>query len=79
VVPGTLISNPKVRTGPPKDNEEDYDGPVWAGVIPLALTAGKPERIRHSSQASTAGLVARGICSARFRSKRPIAAQPGTR
>jgi hypothetical protein len=78
VVPGTLISNPKVRTGPPKDNEEERRAGLGR-VIPLALTAGKPERIRHSSQASTAGLVARGICSARFRSKRPIAAQPGTR
>jgi nitroimidazol reductase NimA-like FMN-containing flavoprotein (pyridoxamine 5'-phosphate oxidase superfamily) len=33
----------KVRTGPPKDNEEDYGWPVWAGVIPLALAAGEPE------------------------------------
>ena len=27
----------KVRTGPPVDDEEDYDIPVWAGVIPLRL------------------------------------------
>jgi uncharacterized protein len=33
----------KVRTGPPKDNEEDYGWPVWAGVIPLALAAGEPQ------------------------------------
>jgi hypothetical protein len=33
----------KVRTGPPEDDEADYDWPVWAGVIPLALTAGAPE------------------------------------
>jgi nitroimidazol reductase NimA-like FMN-containing flavoprotein (pyridoxamine 5'-phosphate oxidase superfamily) len=33
----------KVRTGPPNDNEEDYGWPVWAGVIPLALTAGEPQ------------------------------------
>ena len=32
----------KVRTGPPKDDEEDYGRPVWAGVIPLALVAGDP-------------------------------------
>ena len=32
----------KVRTGPPLDDEEDYDLPVWAGVIPLRLTAGAP-------------------------------------
>jgi uncharacterized protein len=32
----------KVRTGPPIDDEEDYDLPVWAGVIPLRLTATEP-------------------------------------
>jgi uncharacterized protein len=26
----------KVRTGPPKDDEEDLALPVWAGVVPLA-------------------------------------------
>lgn len=25
----------KVRTGAPKDDEEDYDLPIWAGVVPL--------------------------------------------
>src|SRR5262249_51375717 len=33
----------KVRTGPPVDDEEDYALPVWAGVVPLALSAGTPE------------------------------------
>jgi hypothetical protein len=28
----------KIRTGPPKDDEDDYDLDVWAGVLPLALT-----------------------------------------
>ena len=32
----------KVRTGGPVDDDEDLDLPVWAGVIPLALTAGEP-------------------------------------
>ena len=32
----------KVRTGPPIDDEEDYELSVWAGVIPLRLIAGKP-------------------------------------
>ena len=32
----------KVRTGPPLDDEEDYRLPVWAGVVPLRLTAGAP-------------------------------------
>jgi nitroimidazol reductase NimA-like FMN-containing flavoprotein (pyridoxamine 5'-phosphate oxidase superfamily) len=32
----------KVRTGPPIDDEEDYELPIWAGVIPLGLVADKP-------------------------------------
>lgn len=32
----------KVRTGPPIDEPEDADAPVWAGVLPLRLTAGEP-------------------------------------
>ncbi len=32
----------KIRTGPPLDDEEDYDLPVWAGVIPLQLASGEP-------------------------------------
>jgi uncharacterized protein len=32
----------KVRTGNPKDEEEDYDLPVWAGILPLALEPGEP-------------------------------------
>jgi nitroimidazol reductase NimA-like FMN-containing flavoprotein (pyridoxamine 5'-phosphate oxidase superfamily) len=32
----------KVRTGPPKDDEPDYDLPIWAGVLPLALIPGEP-------------------------------------
>ncbi|MEN3539133.1 pyridoxamine 5'-phosphate oxidase family protein [Microbispora sp. ZYX-F-249] len=33
----------KVRQGPPKDDEEDYDLPVWAGVLPLTASWGAPE------------------------------------
>jgi nitroimidazol reductase NimA-like FMN-containing flavoprotein (pyridoxamine 5'-phosphate oxidase superfamily) len=33
----------KLRTGPPKDEEEDYALPVWAGVIPVRLAFGDPE------------------------------------
>jgi nitroimidazol reductase NimA-like FMN-containing flavoprotein (pyridoxamine 5'-phosphate oxidase superfamily) len=29
----------KIRTGPPIDKEADYGSPIWAGVLPLALTA----------------------------------------
>jgi nitroimidazol reductase NimA-like FMN-containing flavoprotein (pyridoxamine 5'-phosphate oxidase superfamily) len=32
----------KVRTGPPKDDEEDMATPVWAGVLPLRVIAGSP-------------------------------------
>ena len=32
----------KVRTGPPVDDEEDYAMNVWAGVVPLQITAGTP-------------------------------------
>jgi nitroimidazol reductase NimA-like FMN-containing flavoprotein (pyridoxamine 5'-phosphate oxidase superfamily) len=30
----------KVRTGPPKDDEEDLGLPVWAGVLPLRQVTG---------------------------------------
>ena len=33
----------KVRTGPPTEPEEDRDGSIWGGVIPLALTRGTPQ------------------------------------
>jgi len=32
----------KVRTGPPIDDEPDYDLPIWAGVLPLRQVAGAP-------------------------------------
>ncbi len=32
----------KIRTGPPIDEEEDYQLPVWAGVLPLRLTPSAP-------------------------------------
>ncbi len=32
----------KVRTGPPKDDEEDYDLDVWAGVQPLKIQRMEP-------------------------------------
>jgi nitroimidazol reductase NimA-like FMN-containing flavoprotein (pyridoxamine 5'-phosphate oxidase superfamily) len=32
----------KIRTGPAADDEEDYALPIWAGVIPLALTPSTP-------------------------------------
>jgi nitroimidazol reductase NimA-like FMN-containing flavoprotein (pyridoxamine 5'-phosphate oxidase superfamily) len=32
----------KVRTGGPKDDAEDYELPIWAGVLPLTVNAGEP-------------------------------------
>jgi hypothetical protein len=32
----------KVRTGPPKDDEDDYALPVWAGELPLRLEPLEP-------------------------------------
>jgi nitroimidazol reductase NimA-like FMN-containing flavoprotein (pyridoxamine 5'-phosphate oxidase superfamily) len=34
----------KIRSGPVEDDAADYALPVWAGVIPLALTPGAPIR-----------------------------------
>lgn len=31
----------KIRTGPPVDDEEDYELPVWAGELPLRLATGE--------------------------------------
>lgn len=46
---GTLVlvlplveASAKVRTGPPVDDEADYELPVWAGELPLHLVAGTP-------------------------------------
>ena len=33
----------KCRTGPPSDKASDMNAKVWAGVVPLKLTAGEPE------------------------------------
>jgi uncharacterized protein len=32
----------KIRTGPPLDDEEDYELPIWAGIVPMQLTRGTP-------------------------------------
>ena len=33
----------KVRTGPPGDEPEDLDLPIWAGVLPMTMGFGEPE------------------------------------
>ncbi|MGJ3254570.1 MAG: pyridoxamine 5'-phosphate oxidase family protein [Elainellaceae cyanobacterium] len=46
---GTLVlslplteASAKVRTGPPVDDDADYDLPVWAGELPLSVLAQSP-------------------------------------
>ncbi|HYR45343.1 MAG TPA: pyridoxamine 5'-phosphate oxidase family protein [Terriglobia bacterium] len=41
LLPITEVSA-KVRTGPPKDDPEDYAIPVWAGELPLDFRPGMP-------------------------------------
>lgn len=49
----------KVRTGPPVDDEEDYELPVWAGVLPLHRAVGSPEPDpRLDASVETPGYVA---------------------
>ncbi|MFP5263559.1 MAG: pyridoxamine 5'-phosphate oxidase family protein [Blastocatellia bacterium] len=58
----------KVRTGPPIDDDEDYEMSVWAGVIPLRVEAGEaiadprlpagiglPDYIRHYERRAKLG------------------------
>lgn len=33
----------KIRTGPPKDAAEDYELPVWAGIVPMQVSYGAAE------------------------------------
>lgn len=33
----------KIRTGAPKDDAGDYDGPYWAGVVPIITSRGKAQ------------------------------------
>jgi nitroimidazol reductase NimA-like FMN-containing flavoprotein (pyridoxamine 5'-phosphate oxidase superfamily) len=50
-IAGTIIlelrlteASAKVRSGGPIDSEDDYKLPVWAGVVPLTLAPGTPQR-----------------------------------
>jgi uncharacterized protein len=56
----------KVRSGPPKDNQDDMELPVWAGILPLHQACGipiadpqlraeigVPEYVRNYRQATT--------------------------
>ncbi len=52
----------KVRTGPPVDDEDDYELDIWAGVLPTQMTVGAPipdPRNRHGVEipANVTGMV----------------------
>lgn len=49
----------KIRTGGPKDKEEDLSFPVWAGVLPLTLVPGTPVEHEASAVHEVPGYVAR--------------------
>lgn len=38
---GLHEASAKIRTGPPKDEPEDYDLPIWAGVLPISQIKGE--------------------------------------
>ncbi len=60
----------KIRTGPPKDDEEDLEWPVWAGVVPLRQEIGTPEPdayVRPGVNAFDVRRVARGSAVGRGR------------
>lgn len=42
LVMGLEEASAKVRSGPPKDEEDDLDLPVWAGELPIRMAAGEP-------------------------------------
>ncbi len=57
----------KIRNGPPQDDEEDYELPVWAGVIPIVTEAREPE----PDPRLTAGIPAPASATAYARPGRP--------
>ncbi len=47
----------KISSGPPEDEDEDYDIPVWAGVVPITTTTGElvdDDRLLPGADASAA-------------------------
>lgn len=54
----------KLRSGPPVDDEEDLALPVWAGVLPVALAAGRP--VADTPQLPVPMSVRGAVRSARF-------------
>jgi len=43
----------KIRTEPPIDDEEDCSLPIWSGVVPFRMAAGKPEADPHLEEGIT--------------------------
>lgn len=37
----------KIRRGPPEDEEEDLDAPLWGGVLPITTEFGAPKPDKH--------------------------------
>ncbi len=37
------LASAKIRSGPPGDEEADYEWPVWAGVLPVTTSIGQPQ------------------------------------
>jgi uncharacterized protein len=68
----------KVRTGPPKDDPEDYDRDLWAGVLPVTLMLGDPLPDPALRQDVDAPAHVRAVAG-RSRERRPLCAGlPGT-
>ncbi len=47
-------SSAKIRSGPAIDEEDDYEWPVWAGIVPTTLALGEPQpdpRLRDGIEA----------------------------
>src|SRR3546814_3534002 len=42
----------KARSGPPKDDPEDFALDVWAGVVPISTVIGHPVRDRSEEHTS---------------------------
>lgn len=53
----------KVRVGPPKDDAEDLDLPVWSGVVPLEARKGDPIPDEHSANAAPSAALRRWLAS----------------
>jgi nitroimidazol reductase NimA-like FMN-containing flavoprotein (pyridoxamine 5'-phosphate oxidase superfamily) len=70
---GTLVlslplteASAKIRTGSPVDDEADYSLPVWAGEVPLRLTAAAPINDPRLSSGIVAPTYALQYCRASY-------------